>query len=876
MRFNLEQAIGDWKRSLRKHKSFEEGDLEELEDHFRNRLDEYQATGLSPKTAFEKVIASDYEDLDGLSDHFMEERKVSNSYPAMFRNFLKVGFRSIHKHSSYSTLNILGLVVGFACVFGIVVYLHQELSFDRFHEHGEDIYRVNLHMTRASGELNYPIIPPAFGPELKANFSEIKRVTRLRYNYATIIRHEQKSFFEDRVFFAEHDFLEMFSFPLKMGNIDGLLTEPNTVVITNQIAVKYFGTSSPMGKIINYNNEIDFKVVGVLEDLPENSHFEFDFLVSFISYKVGPGGLEPLTSWRWLGFLTYVQLEPLAVKEDLEVKAKALFEANNNSTSNRTVDVGLQPLFDIYLDSGDISNPQGGLFRINDAGNLRSLAIVAALIIIIAFFNYFNILTALMYTRTKEIGVRKILGSSRIRIINQMLTETCLLVFIAGVLSLLLVWTIASLEYLPALNAESMLWVLGLMLGLCASFGLINGIYIGSSLASQGVLSLLRSGLTTGKARFSIRKMILLFQYGISAALIMISLIVINQLEYFNQKDLGYDQDNILVAGFRGDNVESKKEVFRNLATANPGIDAVSFGPSLDGSSSGSPLRPVEWAEENVIQTSYFGVDYDFNKVIGLEILEGRFFDKKIASDSVNGLLINETLAEQLDFDNPLNRRVYFAGDQEFRIIGVFKDFHYQSMHHEIGPMALQMWLGPPRGVLVKYAEGVGDMEAVKSIATHWQETFPDGDFPFEYKMLTEQLDGLYAKEQDFAFLLKLFTGLAIFVAVMGMYGFSAVSAHQKIKQICIRRVLGAELAQISKVVGRDFLLLSLIASVLAIPVVYYLMNKWLEGFAYSISIGPWFFIIAVVIVAIVTSITLAIQLRRVMHVKPARLLRNE
>lgn len=876
MRFDLEKAIEDWKRRLRKHKSFEEGDLVELEDHFRNRLDEYLAQGHSAQEAFGKVMDSDYENLNGLSEHFLEERKVSRSYPAMFTNFVKVGFRSIHKHSSYSAMNILGLVVGFACVFGIVVYLHQELSFDRFHENGDDIYRVNLHMTRASGELHYPIIPPAFGPELRANFSEVQKVSRLRYAYPIAMRHEQKSFFEQKVFFAEHDFLEMFSFPVKMGSLDGLLTEPNTVVITDEIAIKYFGTASPMGQIINYNNETDLKVVGVLENLSDDSHLQFDFLISFLSFKVGPGSLEPITSWRWLGFLTYVQLAPQADKTKLEEKAKALFEANNNSTNNRAVDVELQQLYDIYLGSGNISNPQGGLFRINDVENLRSLGIVAALIIIIAFFNYFNILTALMYTRTKEIGVRKILGSSRIRIINQMLTETFLLVFIAGMLSLLLVWGISSLGYLPQLNSESMLWVLGLMLGLCLSFGFINGVYIGSSLASQGILSLLKNKLATGKNRFSARKVILLLQYGISAALIMISLIVINQLEFFNEKDLGYDQENILVAGFRGDNAVSKKEVFRNLVTSSPAIEAVSFGPSLDGSTSGSPLRPVEWSEEDVIQTAYFGVDYDFDKVIGLDVLEGRFFDKAIATDSVNGLLINETLAEQLGFDSPLNRRVYFAGGQEFRIIGVFKDFHYQSMHHEIGPMALEMWLGPPRGVLVKFAAEAAEKEAVKSLASHWQETFPNGDFPFEYKMLTEQLDGLYAKEKDFAFLLKLFTGLAIFVAVMGMYGFSAVSAHQKIKQICIRRVLGAELGQISKVVGREFLLLSLIASLLAIPVVYLLMDEWLARFAYSISLSPGFFILAVLIVVVVTTITLALQLRKVMHVKPARLLRSE
>lgn len=876
MKFDLEKAIAQWRRSLRKNPSFEDGDIEELDDHFRNRVEELISQGSSAKSAFEKVLASDYPDLKLLDREYADERRLKANGLTMVLNFMKVGLRSIRKHSTYSTINIAGLSVGFACVFGIVIYLQQELSYDQYHENGEDLYRANLHFVRASGEIHYPIIPPAFGPELEENLAEVKNATRLRYAYPIIMRHEQRSFFEKRVFFAENAFLEMFSFPLVQGNVADALKEPNTIVITQQMAEKYFGDASPMGQIINYNNEIDLQVVGVLKDIPVNSHMEFDFLISFNTYKVGPGGLEPLTSWRWLGFLTYVQLHEGTDVAAFTKKATDLFMANNNSSTNRKVDVELQPLHDIYLGSGDISNPQGGLFRVNDPDNLRSLAIVAGLIIVIAFFNYFNILAALMYTRTKEIGVRKILGSSRFRIIKQMLVETCLVVILSGTISLGVVWLVSGLGYLPALSAQAIVWVLLLMLALCLSFGLINGLYLGTSLASQSILSLLKNNVVVRNARFSIRKAVLLLQYGISAALIMISLIVVNQLSFWNKKDLGYDQEGIMVAGFRGDDVLNKKEAFRNSLASNSMVKSISFGPALDGSSSGSPLRPLEWPQEEVVQTAYFGVDYDFDKVIGLEVLEGRYFDKSIAADSVNNILINETLAERLGFENPIGKRVEFAGMEYAMIIGIFKDFHHQSLHHEIGPMALEMWLGPPRNVLIKFNQGVDMGQAVRAVADNWQQAFPGGDFPLEYKMLTDQISGLYSQEQNFAFLLRLFTGLAIFVAILGMYGFSAVSAHLKIKQICIRRVLGAELKQISKVVSRDFLLLSFVASLLAIPVVYWLMDQWLERFAYRAPVGAQFYVIAILLVVLITGFTLAIQVRRVMKVRPAQLLRNE
>ena len=875
MRFDLEQAILHWKRSLRKHRSFEDGDIEELEDHFRSRVESFVEAGFTEKEAYREALSKDYPDLGLLDRAFKDEKAIYTSSARFFGNFLKVGMRSILKHRSYSVLNITGLSVGFACVFGIIIYLHQELSFDRFNENGEQLYRVNMHMVRASGEIHYPIIPPAFGPELRENVAGIKRVSRLRYAYPILMRHEQHSFFEKKVFFAEADFLKMFTLPMAIGDPERALAAPNAVVITESMAEKYFGTEPALGKVINYNNEIDLQVTGVMKDVPDNAHFKFDFLISFETFVPGPGSLEPMTSWRWLGFLTYVQLEEGVDPKTISIKAQELFVANNNSMTNRRVDIEFQPLYDIYLGSGKVSNPQGGLFRINDPDNLRSLAIVAGLIIVIGFFNYFNMVTALMYTRTREMGVRKILGSGKWRIVQQMLVENCLVVLLSGLLSLAVIWGFSGYGALPQITSASLLWVLALMLVLCLGFGLINGLYLGTALASKGMLSLLKGQVNAGTSRFSVRKLILLLQYGISTSLIMISLIVVSQLNYFSQKDLGYDEEGILVAGFRGEDVEEKKDILRDALSTNPLVKAISFGPAMDGSSSGSPLRPVEWPEEEVIQTSYFGVDYDFAEVMGIEVLQGRFFDESIATDSVSGLLINETLAERLGFENPLGRKVHFA-TEEYTIIGVFKDFHYSSLHREIGPMALEMWLGPPRNVLVKFAAKGQDQQAIQSIERNWTEAFPGGDFPLEYRLLTDQLAGLYAKERDFALLIKLFTGLAIFVAVLGMYGFSAISAQLKIKQICIRRVLGAEFRQISRLVARDFLLFSILAAIVSIPIVYWLMSGWLENFAYSINIHPGFFVIGILITIGVTVLTLAIQVRRIMHTRPARILRNE
>ncbi len=877
MKFKLEKGIAEWRSLLRKQRGFEEGDIDELEDHFRSRVEEYVNTGLTPEEAYQKVLTTDYSDLRKLASKFLETRKQERNVLGLGLNFLKVGLRSLQRNTSYSLINVLGLAIGFASVFSIFLFIDQELSFDDFNQHYDDIYRVNLHMTRASGELHYPIIPPAFGPAIESNLVGIERVARLRYAYPILMRHEQNSFFEKGVFFAEADFLKIFSHRLLLGNSESMLTEPNTVVITENIAKKYFGNSSnPIGETIEYNSELTLEVVGVIEQPPVNSHFKFDFLISFETFKPGPGSLEPMTSWRWLGFLTYVQLSDAANPETIQNEARDLFLENNSASNNLEVGVEFQALSDIYLQSGGLSNPQGGLFRTNDPNNLKSLAIVAILIIVIGFFNYFNIAAALISSRSKEVGVRKLLGSSNKRIFAQLTLETSMVVIFSGMVSLLVLALFSEVMNLPSLDFNSLFKLTIFMLGLALSFGLINGIYLGTRMIATPIMYLLRSSTELSTSKFSMRGIILFVQYGVSAGLIMISLIVVSQLKFFSEKDLGYEKEGILVAGFRGDDVLPKKTMLKNVARTNTYVKEISFGPALDGSSSGSPLRPVEWPDSEVIQTAYFGVDYEFANVIGIDVKQGRFFDEAVASDSVNALLINETLAERLGYDNPLNKKVIFAGGEVFNIIGVFNDFNHKSLHHQIGPMALTMWLGQPRTVLFKLNENVDTGVAIQSIAEDWSSTFAESGLPFEYQLLEDQLAGLYDKEADFSLLIRAFTAIAIFTAILGLYGFSSLNSRLKLKQICIRRVLGAGSKSISKVVGGDFMVIGLIATICMIPVVYLLMDNWLQGFAYHIPLSIEYFMSGIVITIAVSVMTLFFQIQRVMNTRPASILRDE
>ncbi len=869
MRFDLEKSVATWRTKLRKHRGFEDADIVELEDHLRSKIEDKVRSGLSHEDAFDHALAEDYADLPEISGQYLSGRSVGNNSLGLLVNYFKVGFRSFGRARTYFLINLAGLVIGIASVLFIVSYLRFEFSYDDFNVNKDTIYRVNTHFERASGGLHYPIIPPAVGPAIKDNFAGIVNTARLRYSYSVLMSHENRSFYEEKVFFAEPAFLDMFSFDWLAGQPAGALTDPNTIVLTKSMAEKYFGQENPIGQVIRYNNDIDLQVVAVIEDVPKNSHVTFDCLISFETFQPGPGALQGMTSWSWLGFLTYVQLEDLVDIGEMETRLAELFKSNNSSRNNLTVEFELQPLTHIYLTSGGLSNPQGGLFRINDKDNLISLGVIAILIIGISFFNYFNITSALLRTRTKEIGIRKVFGASKSKVLMQFAIETLSIVVMAT--------AIATVIFLYINNDQPIDLPFVALLGftIITAFTTLSAVLFGGTFSLNSALVLLKNKMAVARTRLvSFGGLVLLLQFGISAALIMVSFVIVNQLSFFAQKDLGYNKEGLIIAKFGSEEMNSRRNIFQDAMTSLPNVKAVSFGPSLDGSSSGNPLRLREWSDDQVIQTSYFGVDYEFQDALGLEVLEGRFFSRQHAQDSVSSILINERLAAMLGVDDPIGKKVEFTSG-EFEIIGIFKDFHYQSLHHEIGPMALEMWLGQPRSVMIRY-ESEDIAGALQDIDATWQEVFADGGFPFDYRFLDEQLQSMYGKEQEFARYLKIFTGLAIFLALLGLFGVSSINIQQGIRQIGIRRVLGAELSQIAKVVSTRYLVTALIGILVALPLAFLAMRQWLSGYAYSIDLNIGYPLLTLFIVLSITALTMAYQIYRVMHVNPSTILRDE
>ncbi len=790
-------------------------------------------------------------------------------------NFLKVGLRSLHRYRQYSLINLLGLVIGLSSVFCIALYVHGELEVDRHHVKGKDIYRVNVFYIRPNGETRYPLIPPAFAPAAMANFPQVKNAARVRYAYDVLMKSGEKAFYEDRVFFAEPSMMEMFTFHTIRGDVRQTLSAPNQIVLTESMAKKYFGDRDPLGQVIDYNEELSLVVGAVVEDLPQATHFPFDFLIAFQSYQPGPGSLADLTSWRWLGFLSYLELEEGASIKDMEEQMAAMYISNRTTTSNYEIFIDLQPLYDIYLKSGDLSNPMGGLFRINSYRNIISLTIVALLTIVIAFFNYLNIITALMRTRTKEIGVRKVFGTTKSWIVLQLMSETFLLILIAGTISLAIIFCSQLLGYLDLLSWQRGLGLLTLTIAMGLAFSLIAGLYLGLMFSRFSAMALLQNKMAARGAKFSFRHLVLFVQYMISASLVAISLIVVSQMQFFSQKELGYDTGGVLVAPFRGNNIQPKIGPLRHALMQHPSVSQVSFGPAMDGSSSGSPLRLQRWPEDQTIQTAYFGVDFHYTQLMDLELLQGRFFSKAIQQDSAGSIMINESLRERIGLENPVGEKVVFAGGQEYEIIGVYSDFHYQSLHHEIGPMALMISQIAHRNMLIRVdAQDVSGTLAV--ITSTWNTIFPSNEYPLQYQFLESQLANMYSGEQEFSSLIRVFTGLAIFVALLGLFGLSSITIHLKLKQISIRRVLGAKTMDILGLIGQRFFLLALLASLASWPVVEYLMNRWLENFAYGIEIHYGFLLQMFTLVATITLLTLIVQVRRVVVTNPSRILKEE
>jgi putative ABC transport system permease protein len=800
----------------------------------------------------------------------------------MLNNYFKTAIRNLKRYKIYSFVNITGLSVGLACCILIALYIHFELSYDDFHEKADNIYRI-IEIETESGKKQYSAtIPAPLAPTLSDEFPEIMRVVRI-FHPSWIekwkISHEDKTFFEEDVFFADSEILDVFTFPLVQGHQKDALIEPYSAIITKEMAQKYFGHSNALGKVLSIHG-VQTKITGVIQDVPPNSHFRFKFLISLDTLE-SPGFRnvvhDMLNNWRSHNFYSYLLLREEISSVKLEKKFVPFLERHFN-TKITDFDLYLQPLKKVHLYSNNFSYDI--TTSNSDIAYVYIFSAIALFILIIACINYMNLTTARAANKAKEVGTRKIVGASRIQLILQFLGESIILLFIALVIALLL----ASLM-LPVLNSlagsdfaidsENLLSILGFLIAASLILGFAAGIYPALFLSTFQPLHSLRGKLYTRVSRVHFRKTFVVVQFAISISLIIGTLSSRNQLKYCMNRNLGFDKENVISIPVRDVKTILEFDSVKENLLRHPEIMSVGRSSSLPGKTLGRRgFLPEgnEWAP----RYSIF-VDYDFIPTMGIELKEGRNFSREFSTDGEDAYIINEAAAEKFGWDSAVGKRLIWKGDRNSKgqVIGLVKNFHFKSLHQKVEPVILHML--PERSgfsyMTIKIRTQnifylTGDIKNI------WERFFPG--IPFEFFFLDEHLNRLYAAEIRLSRVSGIFTFLSIFIASLGVFGLASYITEQRTKEIGIRKVLGATSMSIVILLSKEFTKLVILSNIIAWPMAYYVTHRWLQNFAYRIDLSIGIFLLASFLTVTITLLSVAYQSVKASVINPACALRYE
>jgi len=801
----------------------------------------------------------------------------------MIKNYFKIAWRNLLRQRTFSSINIVGLALGLATCLLISLYIFDELSFDRFHEKANQIVRVVFKGTASGGKLNEAHVMPPVAQALKAEFPEVEEATRFRRAGKPIFLINGNRFYEEEMAFADPNIFKVFSLPLIQGDPESALKEPNTVVISQGMAKKYFGRVNVLGKFLTIkDSNTPLKVTGVMENIPSNSHFHFDLFTSMASF--GPASS---TSWMESEFFTYLLLQDGSDYKELESKLPAVFEKYAGpqfpaafgmgyaefQKAGNAIGLFLQPLTDIHLHSDfayDLSSP----------GDIRYIYIfgsIAVFMLIIASINFMNLSTAGASKRAREVGVRKVLGSGRQALAYQFLIESILLVFISLMLAVGL--TIAALPLFNHLSGKTLtfhdvtnLWLLPALPAFGLIIGLLSGSYPAFFLSSFKPLAVLKGKLSADKKGLSIRSGLVVFQFFISIVLIFCTMVVYNQLSYMRNKKLGYDKNQVVV--IQSWPLGKNEAVFRQQLLEDPRVADVTNSPYVPAGASGNnnffvhtEEKPSEW-----VKTLRYDVDDHYLSTLGIELKEGRNFSNTYGTDSLSAI-INETAAAAFKWkDGALGHTITNKDHKVLRIVGVVKDFHFRSMHERISPLVMVMQQN--YGNLLVKAKTADVDQLLKTIEERYKALQPE--LPFSFSFLDERVNNTYATEAKTGYLLALFAGLTIFVACLGLFGLAMFTADQRTKEIGVRKVLGASVSGIASMLSKDFVKLVLLAFIIASPCAWWLMNHWLEDFAYRINIQWWIFAIAGIGAVLIALLTVSFQAVKAARANPVDSLRNE
>ena len=789
----------------------------------------------------------------------------------MFKNLLKTAFRHILKHAGYSFLNILGLTLGITSALFLIIYVANEVSYDRYHEKADRIYRVSSKITEPDDQFTWVVAQIPFGPQVVHDYPEVQSFVRFIGMPRALYKYEDKEFNEGNFFYVDSTLFDIFTYKVIKGEVKSAMLEPKKIILTEKIANKYFGKTDPIGKTLTSGSDT-YEVTGVIQDVPTNSHFRFDAVASRNNVP------KQLGTWGNFGVATYLLFPENFDVKAFETKMQEMYGTYMKpifGPMNIKVAYILEPITRIHLYSTKSGEPEptGSITYVYIFG------IVAIFLVLIAAMNYMNLATARSTRRAREVGLRKVVGSKRGPLVLQFLSESMVFTLISLLLSIIFIVILLPKFNLLAgksfdLHVIYSPVVLLSLLGVIVIVGICGGSYPAFFLSRFSPVTVLKGEITQGSAGSLFRKILVVIQFIISVIMIICTLVVFRQLNYLKTMDQGFDQKNVIGLQLNQALVR-KYPVLKQSLLENPNVKFITATNTEVGGGSGKLIFNVE-TDQGMVQkgVNFAVVDHDFIKTLGIKIAKGRDFQQDMPSDTLNSVIVNETFVKRMGWSEPIGKKIE-AGDGsqlKARVIGVMKDYHQTGMYNDIESLLLAYRIND--NIIYIKLSGNETKATLSFIEAKWKEIFP-GE-PFTYAYLTERFNRQFEADEKRGLIFTLFTILAILIACLGLFGLASYMVEQRTKEIGIRKVFGAGEGTILRLISRDFLILVTIGIVIAVPVAYFFMSKWLQNYVYRMHIGIPLLLIAALLTLLITFLTISYKSYQAAVMNPASSLKTE
>jgi putative ABC transport system permease protein len=789
----------------------------------------------------------------------------------MIKNLLKTAIRHIIKHSGYSILNILGLTLGISSALFLIIYVSDEVSYDRYHRNADRIYRVSAKITEPDDQFTWNVAQIPFGPQVVKDYPEVQSFVRFINMPRALYKYEENEFNEENFYYVDSTLFDIFSYQVVKGDVNAAITQPKKIALTEKIAARYFGKTDPIGKILT-TGTTSFEVTGIIKDVPFNSHFRFDAIASRNNLP------KEFGSWGRFGVFTYLLFPEKFDIKLFETKIKAMYDAHMKTIFgplNIKIEYILEPITRIHLYSTNAGEPE-------PTGSITYVyifAIVALFLVLIAAMNYMNLATARSAGRAREVGLRKVVGSRRSALVVQFLAESTVFTLISLILSIInLMILLPKFNLLAGKNFDIHVIytpaVVTSLLGITFIVGILGGSYPAFFLSRFSPVTVLKGEITRGSAGSMFRKILVVIQFAVSVIMIICTMVVFRQLDFLKTKDQGFDQKNVVGLELNGAMVE-KYPVLKQALLESPNIKYVGSTNSPVGEGTGKTIFNVE-TDQGMAQrgVNFAVIDNDFIEALGIKISEGREFQQDMPSDTLTGVLVNETFVKRMGWKDPIGKKVELGDERTIRarVIGVMKDYHQTGMYNEIE--SLLLIYRTRNNIIYIKLDDKDTKQTLSYIESKWKEVFPDQ--PYTYTYLSERFGRQFEADEKRGFIFTLFTLLAILIACLGLFGLASYMVEQRTTEIGIRKVFGANEAVILRLIAKDFLILVGIAIIIAIPVSYYIMSNWLKSYVYKTDLGIVLFLIAAAITLLITFITIGYKAYQAAILNPAESIRTE